>query len=110
MTCRIIKQYRVGDTRPSLLVQLWSDRNNSPEDIIGKSISFFLSNRFTGELVVDGGSVVIVDSAQAIIRYDFEDGDLDATGAYDASFVIDNGGSEQQTFPGLKLALSIEVN
>ena len=109
MSCRIINEYRAGATRPSLLFQLWSDKDDAPMPIAGKTIVFDMANIMTGVLKVEDGEVVIIDSANAVVRYDFAVGDLDTPGRYDPVMVLDKGGDEEQPFPKEKGTLIIEV-
>lgn len=109
MSCRIIKEYAVGTTRPSLLLQLWSDRNEAPEDISGRSIVFDMENIMTGALKVENAVVTVVNEPQSIVRYDFVADDMDTPGRYFPRFVIDKGTDEAQQFPPNKNGIIIEV-
>lgn len=109
MTCRIIKEYAVGTTRPSLLIQLWSDRNEEPESISGKTIVFDMENIMSGEMKIENAAVVVVDESQAIVRYDFVADDMDTVGRYFPKFVIDKGTDTAQQFPNNKNGILIEV-
>ena len=109
MSCRIIKEYAVGTTRPSMLMQLWSDKNDAPEDIAGRTIVFDMENIMSGAMKVEDAAPVVVDEAQAIVRYDFVQDDMDTVGKYFPRFVLDKGTDTAQQFPQDKNGIIIEV-
>lgn len=108
MSCKLILGYRSGVNRPSLLMQLWSDKDNSPFPIAGKTIVFDMRNIITDTLKIQNGTVTVVDSDNAIVRYDWVDGDL-TTGKYDPVFMLQKGESDEQAFPRERNEIIIEV-
>lgn len=109
MSCKLILGYRSGVNRPSLLMQLWSDKDNAPFPIAGKTIVFDMRNIMTDALKIEDGTVVVVDSENSIVRYDWADGDL-TTGKYDPFFVVQKGEDDEQAFPKERNEIIIEVS
>lgn len=89
-----------GDLRPALRVKLRYQDGAADSAGLGdaSSVVFNMANAETGAMVIEGGTVSIEDAATGLVRYDWEDGDTDAIGSYDAEFVVVVAG-KPETFP-----------
>jgi hypothetical protein len=86
-----------GDTRPSLEAQLL-DENNDPRNLQGASVRFHMEDVDTGSVVVDA-SARILNTQDGRVVYEWQSGDTDEPGRYEAEFEVTYGGGEVETFP-----------
>lgn len=86
-----------GDTRPSLEAQLL-DEDNDPRNLDNASVRFHMEDVDTGSVVVDAdGRIINKDEARVV--YEWQTGDTDDPGRYEAEFEVDYGGGDYETFP-----------
>jgi hypothetical protein len=86
-----------GDTRPSLEAQLL-DENNEPRNLQGASVRFHMEDVDTGSVVVDA-EAGILNAQDGRVIYEWQNGDTDEPGRYEAEFEVDYGNGEVETFP-----------
>ncbi len=80
-----------GDTVPVRELELQeenSDGDRVPIDLTGSSVEFFVYDNQNGDLLIDEGTVNIVDSVNGLIEYEWEDGDTQRTGVHKGEFVV----------------------
>jgi hypothetical protein len=87
-----------GDTRPSIEAQLL-DENHDPRDLQNAdNVTFHMERVDTGETVLDA-SAIILNESEGKVLYEWQDGDTDETGRFDAEFEVSYAGGGVETFP-----------
>lgn len=87
-----------GDTQPSLEAFL-KDENRQPRDLTNAAgVRFHMKNVSTQDVTVDA-SAQIISASDGRVLYQWQSGDTDKPGRYEAEFEVtyDSGGTE--TFP-----------
>lgn len=90
---------KAHDRKPSVTVTLGYDGSLTVPDLTGATISFIMRLKdATGAPKVNSPATV-VDLATAVIRYDWEVGDTDTPGEYEAEWEVVGSDGLTQTFP-----------
>jgi len=80
-----------GDTLPIRDLELQEEDSNGnrvPIDLTGSSIEFFVYDNNNDELLIDGSSVTITDSANGLVEYEWKESDTQEVGFHKGEFVI----------------------
>lgn len=85
------------DTSPALQYTV-KDEDGSAIDLSGATVTFYMQDE-TGTTVIDGGSVTLVDAANGIVKYEWQDGDSDNAGYFKAEFLVTFGDGTKRTSP-----------
>lgn len=106
-------EIKQGDTRPRYEAQLL-DNVGEPEEApidltTATNVKFFMRLKTDKTIKVDAGDVDITDDATGMVSYEWQTGDTDTVGVYEAEFVItwSDGGIETVPNKGFK---EIEIN
>ncbi len=86
-------RYKVGDSSPSLLVQLQCEAGF---DLTGSPVVTF--NLYKPDGTIVSRTSTIVNAATNVVRHDWQATDMDQEGRYYGEFVVSSGGL-QRTFP-----------
>lgn len=85
-----------GDTSPSLLYALYP----ASVDLTGATVRFNMKNRDTGVVKISRAAAAITTpTGTPTVRYDWQSGDVDTVGFYDAEFEVTYAGGAIETFP-----------
>lgn len=87
-----------GDTQPSIRRQLVSKNNGSPIDMDGATAKFVMMDS-AGNVKINKAAVVESPKSEGIVRYDWETGDTNQDGVFDAEFQITFDGNGIHTIP-----------
>lgn len=104
-----------GDLRPYLKVQLVTLSDDGevegPQPLTGnEEIVFSMLNKATNTLKIDRGpDVTILDATNAMVQYEWQDGDTDEIGSYIGEFEVLHGGTEPETFPNWRKGFNIKI-
>ena len=91
-----------GDRKPELQVQLINAANNAAIDLSAASgVKFYMKNRSTGTLTVNGAAATVTDAANGKVKYSWDADDTTTAGDFLCEFKIDWGSSLYQTVPVL---------
>lgn len=96
----------VGDTLTKLAATIQND--GEPRDLTGKTVSFVIKT-LSGGTIQAGGSVTVTDAANGEVEYDFQSGDVAAAGTYKAWFLIQDSGSEPDTYPDTEEGIQLII-
>jgi hypothetical protein len=91
----IIKQ---GDTGPSLAANLVTP-SQQPADLSGASVLFHMRNARSTTASVLTAAAVVVDAENGQVRYDWQTGDTDVAGDFEAEFQVTYADNTIETFP-----------
>lgn len=98
----------VGDTAKPLRMVVVDDDTGEAEDLSGLTAVFRMVVASSGQAVIDDVAAVVENAASGILRYDWEDGDVDAEGQFFCCFILTNGDGDTTRFPnGKKLRVDI---
>lgn len=95
MTDKIVM--KKGDTLPIRELELQEENSSGdrvPIDLTGGSVSFYVYDNQTGQLLIDGSSVTVTDASNGLIEYEWKDGDTQETGVHKGEFVIEYADGE----------------
>jgi len=88
---------KVGDTGPELRLRL-IDENGDPVNITGFTQTFNAKKSDADTNAVDAGSMTILDAETGLVEYDWQDGDTDEAGVYEAE-VKSTDGTDTISYP-----------
>lgn len=86
-----------NDTVPSLRADL-KDGDNAAIDLTGASVKFIM-RAIGGTTAVINASASIVSEAGGTVQYNWQSGDTDTVGSYQAEFEVTYSGGTVETFP-----------
>lgn len=86
-----------NDTSPSLRSFL-RDGDGDPIDLTGATVKF-LMRPIGGTTLKINDSAVIVTALSGLVQYEWEVGDTDTVGSYQAEFEVTYTGGDVETFP-----------
>lgn len=90
------------DRLPSIQATLSTGPAAAPVavNLTGTTVSFIMRPAGGGPVKVNS-SAVLVDAAAGVVRYDWQVGDTDTPGQYEAEWEMVDGAGRTQTFPTL---------
>lgn len=92
---------RQGDTEPSLGA-IVKDSKGRPKGLTNVSdVRFHMMDADDGSIKIDGHATV-VNASEGKIVYEWQDGDTDTPGHYDAEFEIIYDDGDTETFPNYR--------
>jgi hypothetical protein len=83
--------------------------DGTAQDLTTRTVKFFMTNRHTGEVVVDGVEITPVDAANGVVQYEWEEGTTDVAGSYWGVFQTIDTEGRPGTFPNVGY-LEIEIS
>lgn len=86
-----------NDTVPSLRADL-RDGDNNAIDLSGASVKFIM-REMGGNSATINTLAIIVDEAGGTVQYNWQDGDTDTIGSYQAEFEVTYADGTVETFP-----------
>jgi hypothetical protein len=87
-----------GDDTPTLDVQL-QDEAGFPIDVTGATIVFYMRNKSTAAVKINGSAATILTGVRGEVRYSFSTSDTDTAAEYEAEFQVTFSGGTVGTFP-----------
>jgi uncharacterized protein YfaS (alpha-2-macroglobulin family) len=97
MTAEVDFGLREGDTSPPLRVELQDD-TGTPVDLTNASVSFQLYPVSETTATVDS-SATVTDAQNGIVEYQWQTGETDTAGYYNAVFKVEYQSGTIETFP-----------
>lgn len=96
-----IHELSVGCTLTPVGAQLRQKVNGvwTPVDLTGKTVSFKMTDYLGADVVAETSThVTVVDEADGLVKYDFQEGDIETPGTYYAWFFVYDG-VEKDSYP-----------
>lgn len=97
---------KAGDLLPSITAAL-RDASNNPVNLTGATVTFRMRRRNATTNVVEAAASV-VSAVNGTVRYDWQAGETDDHGLYEAEFVADLP-SGRETFPNDRF-ISVKIH
>lgn len=88
---------KTGNTSPSLQDTLL-DAAGSAVVVTGASVRIHVFHRFNGTELIDAAAT-IVDGANGIVKYDFQEGDISGPGVFNYEWEVTYADDTVETFP-----------
>lgn len=94
-----------GDTSPAIESRLEDDEGD-PVDISGyTAVSFHMKPKDADTVKVnddDSGNVTVVDPANGLVKYEWQSGDTDTSGRFEAEWQVTYADGTEETFPNTR--------
>jgi hypothetical protein len=87
-----------NDTSPSIRATL-KDGDEVPIDLTGATVRFHMRSIGGSSAKVDADATVVLPATAGIVQYDWDNGDTDTVGTYQAEFEVTLAGGAVETFP-----------
>jgi hypothetical protein len=88
-----------GDRLPSLEATLQDEDGMAVDLTTASSVSFSMRDMFTGTIIINLGSAVIVTAASGAVRYDWGTSDTTTIGTYEAEFKVTWNSGKVSRYP-----------
>jgi len=95
----LIRKLKRNDTGPPVRVQVESEESGVGHDLTGAFAVFTMTDR-DGVIKVNRQPAVVEAGTDGFMRYEWQAGDTDTEGVYDAEFEVDFGSGVKETYPG----------
>jgi len=98
----ITTRLKRGDRRPLLEAQLFDPLGN-PQDLNGVvAVRFRMRDPVSRAIVVSDQAAVVVSPGSGVVRYDWQAGDTDLEGAFEAWFLVEHTAGVVESFPNVE--------
>lgn len=87
-----------GDDSPAITSTLY-DAAGDPVNLTGATVRFFMSKRGSDSTTVAGNGEIADDETTGVVSYEWQEGDTDDPGDYEAEWEVTFAGGAKQTFP-----------
>lgn len=103
----IIKMVQ-NDTLPDLEFTIKQD--GSVVDLTGATVKFYMKNRDTGTVKINGVACTIVSASAGTCKYVWQSGDTDTVGTYQAEVEVTfSGGTVQTGYESLTIEIRDDI-